>query len=206
MSEKSKGTLEVNRRFVCILAALFHCATSNTKKYHTYCPEGEDSWCRFQADKAQGTTSYKPGLALLLKIVPKLKPMFPRLSNDALLKKCLHGKTQNQNESFNRTIWDRIPKAGYVGKETFKVGIYDAVANFNMGTAATIEVLKQCGIKPGRVTEEHCSDIDQSRPYSSEYRENWLENQARKKLRSKKESKSDNQQEKEGTTYAQGEF
>ena len=44
-------------------------------------------------------------------------------------------------------------------------------------------------------------EIDQSRPYSSEYRENWLENQARKKLRSKKESKSDNQQEKEGTTY-----
>ncbi len=53
-------------------------------------------------------------------------------------------------------------KSGFVGKETFKVGVYDAVANFNMGTAATIELLEQCGIKPGRVTEEHCSDIDQS--------------------------------------------
>ena len=153
MSEKSKGTLEVNRRFVCILAALFQCTLTNTKKYHTYCSEGENSWCRFQADKAQGTTSYKPGLALLLKIVPKLKPMFPRLSNDALLKKCLHGKTQNQNESFNRTIWDRIPKTIYVGKETFQVDVYDAVANFNRSTTATIEVLKQCGIKPGRFTD-----------------------------------------------------
>ena len=28
-------------------------------------------------------------------------------------KKCLHGKTQSQNESFNSTIWERAPKINY---------------------------------------------------------------------------------------------
>ena len=124
------GDLEAMKK--AILAALFHCASSALNEYHTYCPQGAESWCRFLADKAKGTTTYKPGPGLPLKLVAELKPIFARLSDDTLLKKCLHGKTQNQNESFNRTIWDRIPKGKYVGKETFEVGVYDAVANFNM--------------------------------------------------------------------------
>ena len=46
--------------------------------------------------------------------------------------KCLHGKTQNRNESFNRTIWDRVPKSSYIGKDTLKLGGYDVAATLNM--------------------------------------------------------------------------
>ena len=55
-------------------------------------------------DKANNTTTYEPGLGLPLSIFMKLKPTFKELSNEKLLRKCLHGLTQNQNESFNRTI------------------------------------------------------------------------------------------------------
>ena len=45
----------------------------------------------------------------------------------------LHGKTQNQNESFNSMIWERVPKITYVGKDILDFAVYDAAANFNDG-------------------------------------------------------------------------
>ncbi|GFS97164.1 uncharacterized protein TNCV_1921111 [Trichonephila clavipes] len=50
-----------------------------------------------------------------------------------LLKKCLHGRTQNPNESFNKCIWERIPKTVFVGIETLKFGVMDAIICFNDG-------------------------------------------------------------------------
>ena len=34
-----------------------------------------------------------------------LTPVFQDLSKDELLNKCLHGQTQNNNESLNNVIW-----------------------------------------------------------------------------------------------------
>ena len=189
-----------------ILATLFHCASSSTKEYHTYCPEGAESWCRFHADKDNGNNSYKSGPGLPLTLVAELKPIFARLSNETLLKTCLHGKTQNQNESFNRTICDRVPNTGYAGKETFELGVYDAVANFNMGGSASLQVLIKCGIEPGKFSEKRCSEVDQSRLYASEYRVKDSSKLTRKKLGGKKKSKNDKEQEIEGATYGPGEF
>ena len=198
------GNLEGMKK--AILATLIHCASSSTKEYHTYCPIGPESWCRFQSDKANGTASYKSGPGLPLQLVAELKPVFARLSSDKLLLKCLHGKTQNRNESFNRTIWDRVPKSSYVGKDTFELGVYDAAASFNMGATASLEMLKQCGFKPGMFTVKHCSEIDKSRLNAAEYRAQDSLKLARKGLRSKKKSYNDKQKEKEGDTYAPGAF
>ena len=55
---------------------------------------------RYQIDKVTGQSTYKPGPVLLLSVIKHLKPIYSELSNEDLLKKCLHGKTQNQNESF----------------------------------------------------------------------------------------------------------
>ena len=123
-----------------ILASLFHRASSKDGEYHNYCPDGKESWCGFKAEKAKGTSAYKAGPGLPMKVIAKVKPIFARLSEEDLLKKCLHGKTQNQNESFDRMIWDRIPKTTFVGKEVFELGVFDAVANFNMGTEAVKEI------------------------------------------------------------------
>ena len=60
-----------------------------------------------------------------------IKPM--DLSNDELLKKCLYGKTQNNNESTNNLIQKRFPQNVYVGRAVLQIGTASAVINFNEG-------------------------------------------------------------------------
>ena len=49
----------------------------------------------------------KPGLPIPLR--KKLETLFRDLSSPDLLKKCLHGNAQNNNESLNGFIWKRCP-------------------------------------------------------------------------------------------------
>ena len=46
-------------------------------------------------------------------------------------------------------IQDRIPKSTFVGKEVFELGIFDAVANFNMGNEVEKEVQRKLVVQPG---------------------------------------------------------
>lgn len=78
---------------------------------HHYCPVGPDSWCRYQKDK----DNYKRGSGLPLPILAKVKEDYKRLSDEGLLQKCLHGKTQNQNESLDSLIWQWVSKEVFVG-------------------------------------------------------------------------------------------
>ena len=87
-----------------IYASLFHCTSSIKKNLHHYCPNGADSWCRYKQDQANHTSNYVPGPGLPDDIIKMVKPIFVRLSSDEVLSKCLHGKTQNQNESINGMI------------------------------------------------------------------------------------------------------
>lgn len=57
-------------------------------------------------------------------VIAELKPIYKDLSDDRLLSKCLHGLTQNCNESFNRTVYDRIPKSNFWTTDQFHFGIY----------------------------------------------------------------------------------
>ena len=45
-----------------------------------------------------------------VKICDKIKHVFMDLSSDDLLKKCLHGRTQNDNEVLNQVVWNKCPK------------------------------------------------------------------------------------------------
>ena len=37
-------------------------------------------------------------------------------------------------------IWQRVPKEVYVGRETLELGLYDAVAHFNIGAVTVIRI------------------------------------------------------------------
>ena len=56
------------------------------------------------------------------------------LSSDTLLRKCLHGETQNANECLNFIVWTRCPKNTFVSKPVFQMAIHSAVLHFNDGT------------------------------------------------------------------------
>ena len=52
------------------------------------------------------------------------------------------GKTQNANESFHGTIWERIPKNTFATLRNLEFGVYDGVAhcNIRLKTSALIYV------------------------------------------------------------------
>ena len=58
--------------------------------------------------------------------------------------------TQNQNETFNAMIWSRIPKSTCVSFSQLQLGVYDAVANFNIGRKASILIFKKINMIPGK--------------------------------------------------------
>ena len=117
-----------------------------------------------------------------ISIVLKLPCIFKELSNEDLLKKCLHRMTQNQNESFNAMIWSRIPKSTYVSFSQLQLGVYDAVANFNIGRKASILIFEKLNMIPGKYCLEGCRKINEKRLSASKY-VNLEATKKRKKIR-----------------------
>ena len=169
-----------------IHSSLFHCASSARRNLHQYCPDGPNSWCQFKKDKANNTNNYKPGPGLPDNVIAKVKPVYNRLSNDELLKKCLDGKTQNQNESLNGMIWNRLPKGVFVGATVLKFGVYDAVAHFNIGSKAAVSIMDELGMVPGKYFLEGMKEIDKKRIAKG----NFKNKEGTKKRRDKKKKKS----------------
>ena len=189
------------------LAALFHVASSQKDNYHnSYCPPGENSWCKFQQDKALGSSTYKPGSGFPLSIIKHVKPIFNELSQETLLKKCLHGKTQNQNESYNSLIWERLPKSEYVSLTQLRFGSYDAVAHFNIGMKSTVMIFDKLKMTPGRYMTKQCSNLNRKRVLSSLYKSSDTVRKRRKILRGAKKSKMDQNEHVEGKVYEAGGF
>ena len=90
--------------------SLFHVASSKDDNYHyPHCPSGTNSWCEHK-DLADKTKTYKPGPGLPIDIIMQLRPIFFELTSDEMLSKCLHGKTQNQNVSFNAMIYGNVSR------------------------------------------------------------------------------------------------
>ena len=113
----SKNPIDMKRD---IWAIYFHKLSTDNNPQHGLCPPGKDSWCKFRKAEAVGG-SYEHKNSLPEAVLEEIKPIFRDLSDSALLTKCLHGHTQNPNESFNNCIWVRIPKTVFVCLNTLKV-------------------------------------------------------------------------------------
>ncbi|GFX54458.1 uncharacterized protein TNCV_2593921 [Trichonephila clavipes] len=118
---------------------------------------------------------------LLLNFVESASRRKIKLPEKDLLKKCLHGRTQNPNESFNKCIWERIPKTVFVDIETLKFGVMEAVIYFNDGYVSRIKVFEALGIKPGYNTERALLIIDNKRIFEAERIVNKVSLEARNK-------------------------
>lgn len=60
-------------------------------------------------------------------------------------------------------IWQRVPKEVYLGREILEMGLYDAVAYFNIGSSAILKLFGALGIPPGKFTETGCRQMDHGR-------------------------------------------
>ncbi|XP_032238287.2 uncharacterized protein LOC5512949 [Nematostella vectensis] len=198
------GNLEQMRK--AIHASLMHCASNEARVLHDHCPTGSTSWCKYQKDKADHTNTFKHSAGLPLEILTKVKPVYVRLSEASLLEKCLHGKTQNQNESLNAMIWQRVPKEVHVGRDILELGLYDAVCHFNMGYSSVLRLLEALKIPAGKYTEAGCGLEDTSRVRLAEYKSKEASKRRRKVLRGKRKKKEDKKKQAEGSLYDPGGF
>ncbi|GFX22940.1 uncharacterized protein TNCV_2086481 [Trichonephila clavipes] len=82
-------------------------------------------------------------------VVEAIKPIFRDLSDPELLKKCLHGNTQNQMKALIMLFGLVSLKKTFVHLETLSFGTYDAIASFNKGNTTKLDILKKLNIEPG---------------------------------------------------------
>ncbi|GFW34532.1 uncharacterized protein TNCV_3104331 [Trichonephila clavipes] len=113
------------------------------------------------------------------------------LANPELLKKCLHGGTQNRNESVNNVIWSRVPKKTFVQLEVLSLGTYDAVSSFNMGNVSKLEILRKMCIEPGDYTVQAMECLDKQRLLRAKYYCLQKTKEVRKEKRLKRKKEDD---------------
>ena len=108
-----------------IFAILFHLTSSNDHPKNMHCTPGTNSWCFWHraivASKYPG--AHKEHDTLPSEIGRKLAPIFQRLTEENLLKRCARNKTQNENESFHSTTWIYCPKSVFVGRKTMDTAV-----------------------------------------------------------------------------------
>ena len=76
-----------------------------------------------------------------------VKPISMDLIRAEELKKRLHGKRNNQNESYNVLICERAPKGSYLSLDKINFAVYGVV--FNDGRLRSLNILTNLGINPG---------------------------------------------------------
>lgn len=187
-----------------IWAIYFHRLSSDSNPQHGLCPTGPESWCRYNRAKETGE-KYCHKHPLPEAIALAIKPVFRSLTDRKLLEKCMHGRTQNPNESFNSCIWKRLPKTKFIGMKTLKMGVMDAVICFNDGVSSRANVFKSMGIVPGQNMCESLRKIDFRRISDAELKLKKLSKEARKQKK-KLKKQLDNAEMKSQSDYGPGMF
>lgn len=190
-----------------IWAIWYHESSTDSDPQHGACPAGPESWCGYRRAQAEGTVDqYKHPHPIPMAIMKEIKPIFKDLAATELLKRCLKGRTQNSNESFNNKVWSVCPKTSNSGLRIVKIAAADAVASFNDGNASKLAVLQKLDCKVGKFARVSLGQHDVLRVKMAQKRLREATKEARRtrrRLRLEDHSKSI---QREGTTYAAGAF
>lgn len=192
-----------------VWATYFHLGSSNTNQNHGLCPDGPDTWCKYKkAISAGDQYDHEKHFHLPPAVLEAIKPTFRDLSAPELLRKCLHGGTQNCNESFNNVLWSKIPKRVFVYRETLTFGTHEAVVSFNEGNLAKCKVLTELGIEPGYFCVNFRKKQDEKRLKKAHKCAQEMTKEARQKRSQALKRLEEQWQDQEGDTpaYAAGAF
>lgn len=147
-----------------IWATLEHKLSTDDEPRHDKCPTGEDSWCSWQKAKAIDTLAdFKHKPALSEEVYEAIKPIYEDLSKDDLLTRCIGGYTQNNNESFNSTVWALAPKSISSGKTILDIATNIAICVYNDGFASILHIMTALGMKIGPNSYNFCLEVDEQR-------------------------------------------
>ena len=94
------------------------------------CPKTTNTWCKYWQDKLHNKGMYTEDSRLPSVSKSELKYLFERLSNDELLKRCIHSLTQNQNESINNVLWSLCSKRTFCDLKKLSFCVTETVMEF----------------------------------------------------------------------------
>ena len=191
-----------------IMSILLHMSSTDKAPKHTHCPDGASSWCFWQRAMAKSETpgSHNEHETLPPEIGQKLVPIFRRLSDKDLLKRCARNKTQNPNESFHQIIWKICPKATYVGRKTIETAVALAACQFSMGATFNLVLCRMLRLEPGKHLEASSEERNKDRIRKAEKAASKEAKTRRKALKYKTIAKEHETKNAEGPTYAAGHF
>ncbi|XP_074111938.1 uncharacterized protein LOC141535740 [Cotesia typhae] len=165
-----------------IMATYDHIFSTTENPQHDNCPEGVDSWCKWQKAIALNRDPREENLAPLLgeDLKQHLLPIYQDLSKDDLLERCLGGHTQNANESFNATVWRLSPKHLHSGLKVVEISAYIAAGIFNEGYTSILRIMNLLNLNIGTYAKIFADSTDEER----------ITRQNRKSLSETKEARS----------------
>ncbi|XP_070579632.1 uncharacterized protein [Ptychodera flava] len=189
-------------------AILHHYASTQDEPRHDNCPTGEESWCKWQQDKATGKKTYRPlKNPLPAAVLNAVQPVIDRLSNPALLEGAKMCYTQNANESLHHVLWSVLPKEQNHGLMEINLGSNLAVAHFNSGVEQFNKALFEAtGLEVNPVSQSLWLSLDRIRSREAKLKATREYKARRKELKRKRLQKLDRFEYAEGETYASGEF
>ena len=201
------NTGDLNAMMKAVWAIFRHCTSTDEAPHHEFCPPGGDdrkkNWCKYRNAKDAGEDPPPHSKPLIpLHLASYVKPVFGRLADRKLLDRCLLGATQNQNESFNSTIWLRCPKSRFSCPKSVNVAVSLAVITFNHGMKGLLPLVESSG----SLCNEYLTARDRVRLKQSVKRSEEGAKRKRKASRMRRIAEEEEFIEEEGTTYEPGGF
>jgi hypothetical protein len=143
---------------------------------------------------------------LPIAVMDTIKPIFKDLSDPTLLKRCLGGRTQNANDSFNSLVWRFCPKISGSSKIVADLAAKEAAIIFNEGRKGRLHIMRHFGWKVGQSAVTAACDFDRKRLQQAEKlaAEMTLENRRAKRMLNS--SKLKQLSKSEGCVYEAGKF
>ena len=128
------------------------------------------------------------------------------LYDNNLFKKCLHGQTQNNNESLNSVIWKRCPKDVFVGRSTLEMGVASAVISFNDVQKGVLKAIENLSMNPSENCIRYCNERDNTRIKEMEKKSTPEVIHRKEQLRAQRKRFADIAEQNEGVIYGAGLF
>ncbi|XP_018403393.1 PREDICTED: uncharacterized protein LOC108780253 isoform X1 [Cyphomyrmex costatus] len=147
-----------------VWATYEHKISTNEKPMHDCCPPGPNSWCKWRRAEAVGTLDdFDHPLPLNDKVQQAIRPIFEDLSSWSLLNRCRGSYTQNDHESYDKTIWQFAPKHILCDSQIVTISAYLAACIFNEGFKPILKIMQTMGITIGPYADLFASKRDTER-------------------------------------------
>lgn len=193
-------------------ALYYHTVSTDAEPQHDHCPKGEHSWCMYQRALAMNdpTPPHKDpkdsARLIPLRLKEHVKPIFEKLCRRSLLERCVLSATQNQNESFNKVVWQRCSKTDFASPETVQLAVGIAVLTFNDGMKSLTSVTERLGIRADPFLQNFIRSHDVFRIKRADAKGSAVSKKKRRAEHRRKAADEERRLEREGPTYEAGGF